>query len=538
MARRDRPARPSNSRAAGVRAARPSLRASTRRVVRPLGPPTDEIATWTGPDGVDRATAQAVIDLAMRAGVAMLSTGAAAADVTATVLLLTKAYGLASVHVDVTYTSITVSYHRGPHADPMTVMRIVAFRSQDYTRLERLRELVVELTQSPVPVDDARVLFDGVIGSPHPYRRWVVTTAGGVLAAGAAALVGGGAVIVLISFLTALVVGRVLAWLTGAGVASFFAQSVGAAIPTVVATLVVVAQSAGVGFVADVSPSLVVASGIVLLLSGMSVVGAAEDALEGYYVTAGARAFEVVVLSLGIAVGVSAVLSLGQRLGFPIAISERTFLASDVVVQVVSAVAISVAFAVMSFARGRVVAVAGVAGGLGWVVLAVGERALSLGSITSSAFAAALVGFAARVVAKRLGVSALAVTTAAIVPLLPGRLAYQGISQVVTQPDETGVSSGLSTLAQAFGTGLGLAAGVAMGTYFAGLLQAKRQGVRPRPAAAATLRATSETRINTSAILSDTGELPVVQRQAPLPPPSSDTDPDPDPDPDRPTDAP
>ena len=37
MARRDRPARPSNSRAAGVRAARPSLRASTRRVVRPLG---------------------------------------------------------------------------------------------------------------------------------------------------------------------------------------------------------------------------------------------------------------------------------------------------------------------------------------------------------------------------------------------------------------------------------------------------------------------------------------------------------------------
>ena len=99
---------------------------------------------------------------------------------------------------------------------------------------------------------------------------------------------------------------------------------------------------------------------------------------------------------------------------------------------VLVAVAISVAFAVMSFARGRVVAVAGVAGGLGWVVLAVGERALSLGSITSSAFAAALVGFAARVVAKRLGVSALAVTTAAIVPLLPGRLAYQGISQVVT----------------------------------------------------------------------------------------------------------
>src|SRR3954462_7599507 len=71
----------------------PSLRASTRRAMRPSGPPTDEIPIWTTPDGVDSMTAQAVIDLAIRAGVAMLSTGAAAADVTATVLTLTKAYG-------------------------------------------------------------------------------------------------------------------------------------------------------------------------------------------------------------------------------------------------------------------------------------------------------------------------------------------------------------------------------------------------------------------------------------------------------------
>ena len=52
--------------------------------MRPSGPPTDEIPVWTSPDGVDRKTAQAVIDLAMRAGVAMLATGAAAADVSAT----------------------------------------------------------------------------------------------------------------------------------------------------------------------------------------------------------------------------------------------------------------------------------------------------------------------------------------------------------------------------------------------------------------------------------------------------------------------
>jgi uncharacterized membrane protein YjjP (DUF1212 family) len=483
--------------------------------MRPSGPPTDEIPMWTSPDGVDRDTAQAVIDLAMRAGVAMLATGASAADVTATVLMLTRAYRLSSVHVDVTYTSLTVSYHRGPHADPMTIMRIVPFRSQDFTRLERLRELIVSLTGEPIPLDEARVRFDGLVSSPHPYRRWLVTSAGGVLAAGAAALVGAGPVLALVSFLTALVVGRVLSWLSGAGVASFFAQSVGAAIPTIVATLVVVLQAHGVRIIGDVSPSLVVASGIVLLLSGLSVVGAAEDALEGYYVTAGARAFEVVVLTLGITVGVSTVLSFGQRLGFPIAITSTTRLTDAVALQVACAVIISGAFAVMSYARGRVVVAAGLAGAVGWLALAIGEQA-GIGTITASAIAAATVGFLSRVAARRAGFSALAVTTAAIVPLLPGRLAYQGISEIVSRPDETGVPSGLTTLAQAFGTGLALAAGVAMGTYFASLLQARRTGEPPRPAAAASR--TAPTRAVGEPTLSDTGELARVTAEAPEPP--------------------
>jgi uncharacterized membrane protein YjjB (DUF3815 family) len=336
--------------------------------------------------------------------------------------------------------------------------------------------------------------------------------AGGVLAAGAAALVGAGVFIVALSFVTATVVGRVLTWLTGAGVAAFFAQIVGAAIPTAVATLVVVAQSAGVTVFGDVSPSLVVASGIVLLLSGLSIVGAAEDALAGYYVTAGARAFEVVVLSLGIAVGISIVLSLGKRLDYPIAISSQTLLTDDIGIQIACAVVIAVAFAVMSYSSGRAVVVAGVAGGLGWVILAFAERVLQLGAVTGSATAALVVGFAARLVARRLTISALAVTTAAIVPLLPGRMAYVGISQVVTDPDGNGFAVGVPSLVQAFGLGLGLAAGVSLGTYFAGLLLAKRHGVRPRPAAGATLLVDPEplAGVSTAPVLSDTGELAAV----------------------------
>lgn len=511
VARIDRKSRPTTA-----RPARPSLRASTRKAVRPAGPPTDELPTWSGPDGVEREMAQAVIDLGIRAGVAMLSTGAAAADVTATVLLLTKAYGLEAVHVDVTYTSVTVSYHRGPQADPLTVMRILQFRTQDFTRLERLRELILSIVHdpNPIPVEEARVAFDSIVSSPHPYRRWVVTGSGAVLAAGAAGLLGAGPSIVLLSFVTALVVKRVLNALAAAGVTAFFAQAIGGAIPTVVATLVVIAQSMGLTLFGDVSPSLIVASGIVLLLSGMSVVGTAEDAIEGYYVTAAARGFEVIVLTVGIAVGISLVLSFGQRFGFPIAITTRTRLTDDLAVQLVCAAAMAIAFSVSSYCRGRVVVAAGVAGVMGWLIVAVGER-LEFGGITSAGLAAAVAGLVSRLLARRVGVSALSVTTAAIVPLLPGRLAYQGISRIVTQPDETGISSGLSTLAQAFGTGLALAAGVAMGTYFAGLWLAKLQGARPRPGAVASLRSEPDDRTNTSAILSDSGELPVTPPSLP-----------------------
>ena len=506
VARSDRPARPSTA-----RVPKPSLRATTRRAIQPSGPPTDEIPIWTAPDGVDRKTAQAVIDLAMLAGVAMLATGAAAADVTATVLILTRAYGLQSVHVDVTYTSVTVSYHRGPDADPLTVMRVVRYRVQDFTRLGRLRSLIVALAQEPLEVGEARLQFDALIRAPHPYRRWLVTAAGASLAAAVSVLLGAGPIIAGITFLTAGLVSRLLDAFARIGVASFFAQVLGSAIPTAVATLVVAGQAAGLGFLDGLSPSLIVSSGIVLLLAGLSVVGAAEDALEGYYVTAGARTFEVVALSLGIAVGVTIVLSVGQRLGYPIAIVGGTRLSDQVLVQLVCAAVISAAFAVITYAGGRVVLVAGLAGALGWAVLAVVERG-GVGPVTASSAAALVIGFTAKLVARRLEFSALAVTTAAIVPLLPGRMAYEGIALIVSQPAGLGMSAGLPSLAGAFGLGLGLAAGVSLGTNFAGIVLARRGGPRPPRAAGASLPRDPGRPAPAPTALSDTDEVPRVVR--------------------------
>src|SRR5690554_2145874 len=116
----------------------------------------------------------------------MLATGASAADVVATVLRISNAYGISAMHVDITFTSITVSVHRGLNEDPMSVMRIVRVRTTDYTRLQDVYLLIDEITgqDNPVDVGEARERLSLILTSPHPYRRWVVTSGKAILAAG------------------------------------------------------------------------------------------------------------------------------------------------------------------------------------------------------------------------------------------------------------------------------------------------------------------------------------------------------------------
>ncbi|MDQ1537419.1 MAG: hypothetical protein QOE58_1812, partial [Actinomycetota bacterium] len=436
-----------------------SLRERAHNVLRDSDPPTDSLAPWQGEDGVDQRTARAVIDLAMRVGETLLSTGASASDVVATVLRLTDAYDLGSVHVDVTFTSISVSYHRGLDADPMTVMRGVKVRSTDLTRLERLQSLVRDIAEDRVEIDEARVRFRAMMRAPHPYRRWVVTGALATVAASVAALYGGTWFIMALSFVTTAVVDRVQRWLSRRGMAAFFTQIVGGAIPTAVAMGLIAAISAGVPGVQHISPSLVVASCIVVLLAGLSVVGAAQDAIDGYYITADARGSEVVVLTLGIVVGIGVVLTMAQRFGIPMQFTVGAELSTNIVVQVLASMVVAGAFAVSSYAGPRAAFYSTLTGGLGWLAY-LGATHFSLGPVASSTIAALLAGFLSQLVASRLQVPALALTMASIVPLLPGLAVYEGLFEIVRGSPGVGLSTGITTLLGAAGIGMGLAAGV------------------------------------------------------------------------------
>lgn len=434
--------------------------------MRSDSPPTLAISLRAVEDAVEQRQARAVIGLALRLGESLLSTGASASDVVATVLRLTDAYGLRSCHVDVTFTSISVSYHRGLDHDPMNVMRVVTVRSADFTRLEALQALVRSIVEDPMDVEVARERLDDIVRAPHPYRRWLVTVALGVLGAAVAALFGGGAAMMVVSAVTVAVVDRVQRFLARRGLAAFFTQAVGAAIPTIVAVLLYAAISHRLPGTGGLSPSLVVVAGIIVMMAGLSVVGAAQDAIDGYYVTAGARIFEVLILTLGVVVGILAVLALAHRLGVPMNVSPDVHVAPSYVLQIVAAMAVTASFALSSYTGARTAAIAVATAGVGWLVFVVAVD-LEFAASAASAMAALTIGILSQLVSRRLRVPSLAVTTAGIVPLLPGLMVYRGLFQLVEGAQSSDLGTGLTTLFGAAGVGIGLAAGVSMGTFLA-----------------------------------------------------------------------
>lgn len=442
-------------------------------MLRATKPPTLAIGVRGDENGPEDQRAREVIDLVLRLGETLLATGSSASDVTSTILRLTRAYTVRSVNVDVTYTSLTVSYHRGPYRDPVTVMRVVPTMAADYTRLEGLQALVRDIVEEGLDLPDARERLDEIVAAHHPYRRSVVTLSMALLGGAVAALLGGGIVLILLAAGTAALVDRLQRSLSLHGLPAFFSQAVGAVVPTVVALLLwAVAARSDYEIPVSLTPSIIVATGVVVLLAGLSVVSSAQDTIDGYYVTAGGRAFEVLILSSGIAVGVLATLAIGQRLGVPLHVNPNIGFAGNLVVETVAAGVVAAAYAVASYTGMRGIAFSTAIGAFGWVLFRLGMQLFDMSPVTSTAVAACAVGALAQTIASPFRVPALALSTAGIVPLLPGLAVFRGILDLV-DPGGT-ADAGTTTLITAAATGMAIAAGVSLGSLPIRRLRADR----------------------------------------------------------------
>jgi uncharacterized membrane protein YjjP (DUF1212 family) len=440
-----------------IRWLRNALRLETRDLLRG-GPPTAELLQPVGHVPSDARVLQ-VLDVCMRVGEVLLSSGEPAGETSETMIRLAAAWGLPTVDVDITFNSITMCCHRGPVATPVTSMRIVRYRGQDLTRLSQVTRIVDQVVRGGMRVETAHTALAEAVAARHPYPRWVATGGWAGLAAAVALLLGGPPLIGLTAFVVTAMIDRLGRLLGRWGVAPFFLQVVGAVVATV-STLALFAVGA---LPPGTQPSLVIAAGITALLSGLSVVGTVQDAISSYYVTAAGRAAEIALLSAGLLAGVILGLRLGLIFDVTLDPAEPVGGAGRFGLSIFAAATAAGMFALACYAPLHSLPTAGLTGGIGWAVYDALTVFAHFGPVVSTGFAAAVVGVAAGLSRRGTTVDSHVIILAGIIPLLPGLTAYRGFYQLATQD----VVDGLVTITLALAIGLALAAGVALGDFIA-----------------------------------------------------------------------
>ncbi|HEX6878420.1 MAG TPA: threonine/serine exporter family protein [Nocardioidaceae bacterium] len=395
------------------------------------------------------------LDLCLRVGEVLLSSGAGAADVTATMLSLAHRLGLRNADVDVTFTQLSMSYQPSMDEPALIQVRNVRHRDIDYEDLTRVDHLIHAVLLGEADRDEARQQLARITSSGHRLPRWAVTLGRGMTGFGVGLLLGGDLIVLVIAFVAAAGIDLLQRALSRRRLPAFYQQVAGGLLATLFA----------VGTAATdlrVDPSMVVTASIIMLLAGIGFMGAIQDALTGFYITSGARLLEALLATAGIIAGVSGGLTAGTMLGVELGRLDPGAAGLQALPLVtVGAGVCAAAFAFSCYAPLRSllpIAAIGAMGAVLWYLLYVEGT----GTAWASATAAILIGLVSYSVAGRVRVPPLVVVVPAVVPLLPGLSIYRGLSLMAL-----GDSSGIIALATAAAIAISIASGVILGEYVA-----------------------------------------------------------------------
>ncbi|WP_024793571.1 threonine/serine ThrE exporter family protein [Tomitella biformata] len=420
-------------------------------------------------DLTDNIAVTEVLRLASWVGEVLLASGTGAIDTMVQVEQVAAAYGLTECDVDITYNSIAISARRGPTLPPAGSIRIVKYRTHDFTRLAAVDRLVRRIRRGAATPEQAAQTLHDITASGHPYPQWVATGAWAGMAASVAWLLGGGLAIIAASFLATLMIQMANRWLDGHGLPAFFQQVIGGFIATVPASALYAMRE---HLDLQIRPSLVIASGVVVLLSGLSLVGSVQDAITGAPVTAAGRFFEVLMMTGGIIAGVAIGLRTAAAVGFALpAITADQFSGNltQLPAQMAAGALTAACFALACYAEVRATVVAFVSGAAGTGALILAGH-FGVGQVLSAAAAATIIGLAGGLLARRALTPPVIVGIAGITPLLPGLAIYRGLYSILNEDTTTGFTD----LVSAMGVGAGLAAGVVLGEWCARVLRRPR----------------------------------------------------------------
>jgi uncharacterized membrane protein YjjP (DUF1212 family) len=408
----------------------------------------------------------------MRIGEGLLTNGAAASEVTATVLRVTSSSGLRNVSVQVTFNEVTISYLADESATPFTRVRSASERVQDFARLAAFEDISHGYLSGELPLEEARRRASAIPQRQPLYRIPLVVGGFAVMGGSAALFFGAGSLVVLAATLSAgllIAIGELLArW----NIPPFYSQVLGG--------LVAVGGALVVAFIdPGVNSSIVVVSCIIVQLAGLSSISAVQDAVTGWYVTAAGRILEALMLTVGLVAGVRGGLLVVDVVGADISVSASMPLSfTTVVVVLISGLGMGLGYGVGTQVPARLLLSASlIAAGSG--IIAHLLSGLLLDRTVAVAIAAFGTGMVATALADRLRAPSLAFVMAGVIPLVPGSLIYRGLLGL---GDDLG--TGVSELLGAAEIAVSIAAGVVLGQLLSSRLMpyVRRSGIAYTPA--------------------------------------------------------
>jgi uncharacterized membrane protein YjjP (DUF1212 family) len=402
-------------------------------------------------------SARKTIDFALRLAETMFRYGAGALEVETSIIAVTAAFGLRNIEVDITNQSVIINYAQRDGV-PITLLRVVRSWTNNYAGLVQVHELVTEIVGGGVAMPEAHRRLDTIVKRPKPFPRWMVSLAEAVFAAAVVGVIGGSLIGMLVALLTILLAGQVARLLGKWRVPDFFVTAISSFIVTLVAVMCFM-------FHVPLSPSLVVAGGILLLLPSGRLVSAVQDAINGFPVTAAGRflsaflTFGAIVAGIAVALVTSALFG-ADRLDVaePLAGSPALFVALPLVALATAAICIAEQTAVRLLLPTVVVALAG------YLAYYFGMD-FGLGGRFAPALAAIIVGILARVISLRLGAPQLVVAVPSIIFLLVGLSIFRAMFVMTLTPEES--VTGAVGIFNALIVILAVAAGVVLGDNIA-----------------------------------------------------------------------
>jgi uncharacterized membrane protein YjjB (DUF3815 family) len=173
--------------------------------------------------------------------------------------------------------------------------------------------------------------------------------------------------------------------------------------------------------------SLTVTSVIVLLLPGVAFIGGVKDAISGWYLTAIARLAESITAVAGLIIGIQLALTAAVHAGIHLEVAPpKAINLSPTPTTLIASGAVAVFFGIVSRNSPKTLAASAVLSAAGLTIYA-GTLGIDLSSNWATAAAAITIGALAAVIGTLDRTPTLAITTPAMLPLLPGITLYQGM---------------------------------------------------------------------------------------------------------------